>query len=105
MPVRVSLGVEGEERSRRGRSQYPAAAPLARQLSQDHRERGFGAVRYPRLEAFGAVRPGLDRTAVAGLIWLMTDAESFEKLTRDIGWTDDQAERRVVEALKRAVLR
>ena len=57
-----------------------------------------------RLEQLGVLRPGVSREAAAGLVWLLTDSEAFERLHREFGWTYDEAEERLVEALKRAVL-
>ena len=57
-----------------------------------------------RLETLGALRTGVSRDAAAGLIWLLTDSESFDRLKREMGWTYDQAETWLVEALAQAVL-
>ena len=58
-----------------------------------------------RLEELGALRSGLSRQTAAGLVWLLTDSESFDRLKREMGWTYDEAEVWLVDALARAVLR
>lgn len=58
-----------------------------------------------RLMALGVLRPGLSSQTAAGLVWLLTDSESFDRLKREMGWTYDQAEAWLVDALARAILR
>jgi len=57
-----------------------------------------------RLAELGALKEGLDVETAAGIIWVLTDWETIEKLRRDLKWDLDQAEAHLHEAVQRAVL-
>jgi AcrR family transcriptional regulator len=58
-----------------------------------------------RIDADGALRPGLDAKVAADLIWTMTSLRMWEDLVIGRGWSDRRYIQEVGAALERAVLK
>jgi AcrR family transcriptional regulator len=81
------------------------AAERAWQDRLDHRLAGCRVI-VARLEADGELRPGLDPSAAADLLWTLSSLRMWEDLVLQRGWSADQYQRHVsgvlLEALTRA---
>lgn len=78
-------------------------APAAAEGARRHRAGAEGVGR--RLAALGALRDGLTEREAAALIAVLTWHPAYAQLTRDHGWSFDECERRIGDALVAALLR
>lgn len=79
-----------------------AAAERAWQDRLENRMRGCRAI-VERLEAEGALRPGLDPTVAADLLWSLTSLRAWEDLVLQRSWTAERYEREVTALCLHAV--
>lgn len=85
------------------RRQDPAAEAAWRNRAAD-RLSGCQAL-VDRLADEGTLRPGLDRTVAADVLWTMTSLRTWEDLVVTRGWSAAQYRQRLTEALRSVLLR
>ncbi|HEY7285686.1 MAG TPA: helix-turn-helix domain-containing protein [Vicinamibacterales bacterium] len=76
-----------------------ADAERAWQDRLDHRLQGCRAI-VSRLQAEGRLRPDLDASTAADLLWTMTSLRMWEDLVLDRGWSPEKYEQHVARLLR-----
>jgi hypothetical protein len=80
---------------------------VRRSAVQDVEDRGEVHVEIDdrRLHADRNLRPGLDPSAAADLLWTMTSLRTWEDLVQDRGWSAQRYQQHVTRALRLALTR